>query len=121
MLQNKGNLKSAAADWMQTVYLHPSLPYDERVWRDRLYHISDAQNGLKPAKENRHLMWLNPRTEKYELQKIKDGQWAKTDEIDAPTADETAAAIKAVDDRRATFKKPKVPMDTGQPAAQSKN
>ncbi len=66
-------------------------------------------------------MWLNPRTEKYELRLIKDGQWAKADQIEAPKEDEVAAAVKAVEERRAAFqKKPDVPMETGQPTL-SKN
>ncbi len=121
LLQNKGNLKSAPVEWMHTVYLRPSVPYEERLRRDRLYQISVGRNGLNPTKENRHIMWLNPRTEKYELRLIKDGQWAKSDQIKEPSPLEMQAAVKAVNERHAAFKKPEVPMDTGPSSQQSKN
>ncbi len=121
LLQNKGNLKSAPAEWMQTVYLRPSVSYEERLRRDQLYQISVGRNGQNPTKENRHIVWLNPRTEQYELRLIKDGQWAKLDQIKEPSRIEMEAAVKAVDECCAAFRKPVVPMDTGQLSQQSKN
>ncbi len=101
--------------------MRPSVSYEERLRRDRLYQISVARNGPNPAKENRHLVWLNPRSEKCELRLIKDREWAKAGQIEAQKEDEVAAAVKAVDEGRAMFqKKPDAPMDTGQ-STQTKN
>ncbi len=53
LLRRKGLLKSASVDWMKSVYLRPSLPFEERIRRDQLYRIASRRNAQAPKSNSK--------------------------------------------------------------------
>ncbi len=78
----------------------PSLPFEERQRRRLLVEVTKVRNGPEPEKENRFLVWLNPRTEKYELRQIKDGEWTKFSKEDQATDEDLEAAADEIEMQR---------------------
>ncbi len=103
-LRHKSNLQYGN-DWMQTSSVRPSLPLEERQRRDQLSQVVKDRNGSNSEKDNRFLVWLNPRSEKYELRQIKDGEWVKSAEVKKPTDAEMAAANAAIEKRQKGWEK----------------
>ncbi len=120
-LKHKSALKDGD-DWMQEAFVRPSLSLHEGERRDLLFQVIRARNGQKPDKENRHLVWLNLNTEKYELRQVENGQWVKFSDVAQPTAEELRAAAISIENRNNSNanKKKKEPASTAQ-SASSKN
>ncbi len=83
--------------WMQKVYVRPSLPLAERIRKSELLQVAFKRNGPKAERTNRHIVWLNPRTETFELRQIVQGKWVRyedTKKLDAMEMDEAKKQLE---------------------------
>ncbi len=111
-LCNKSKLQYGE-DWMNNASVRPSLPFEERQRRNQLLEVARARNGKDVPKTDRFLVWLNPRSEKYEFRQVKEGEWVQFSEVKKLTEAELSAAKAAIE------KKQKEKRDEGQRAEAS--
>ncbi len=97
-IRYKSNLQYGP-EWMQTSSVRPSLPLAERQRREELLAVARARNGSNPPKTDRFLVWLNPRSERYELRQVKNGDWVPFADVKKPLDMELVAAKAAVQKR----------------------
>ncbi len=97
-IRHKSNLQYGA-EWMQKSSVRPSLPLEVRQKRDQLNEVARARNGSDPPKTDRFLVWLNPRSERYELRQVKQGEWVTFADVRKPTDAELATAKAAIEKR----------------------